>query len=453
MLNSLLSRLMTFSAITLLLLMAGIGLLLEHAFYLTQVKGMQERLKIHSYSILSVAEFQQHQLYLPHYLQERRFNKQQSGLYAQVVNQQSQPVWTSRSAAGVPVSTASWAQQGQWLYSTVSNGNEQHLLARYGVSWSESGRPGPVFNVVLIESMVELEQQVGDYRQTLAILLAALAAFILLIQYLILRWGLKPLNQVSDELQRLQHGEQSELDADYPSELRPLTSNLNRLIISERAQRERYRNTMADLSHSLKTPLTVMSGIVRDAEKTERQELLELQQQIDKMNSTIRYQLQRAVSGAQGLTVQSVAVLPLLQQICQAMDKVYAEKRLVLHLDVDEKISFNGDENDLMEILGNLVDNACKYGSQVVEISAGYQSGDMWIQVCDDGPGIAEDQYQTILQRGQRLDTVQPGQGLGLALVKEIIDSYAARLSIGRSQLGGACFKAEFNRHRETSDA
>ncbi|KZZ43661.1 hypothetical protein A3759_21345, partial [Thalassolituus sp. HI0120] len=367
------------------------------------------------YSILSVADYHSSQLYLPVFLQERRFNKPESGLYAQVVKSDATKAWSSLSARSLSLGSSRWAEQGQWIYSTVARTDEQFFMARFGVSWSESGISGPVYNIVLLESMSELHLQVDLYRQKLGILLLSLSSFILLMQFLILRWGLRPLRQVSSDLEDIQHGQKAQLSGDYPRELKPLTSNLNRLISSEHGQRERYRNTLADLSHSLKTPLTVMSGIVTEQQQHEKTvELNELCYQIDKMNSTIGYQLQRAVQGSSGLSIQKIDVLPLLQSVCSAMDKVYANKGMAIHLDVSEPAIFNGDENDLLEVLGNLVDNACKYGNQTVEIAVFQESQQLTITVSDDGRGIPEEQRNLVLQRGRRLDTVEAGQGLGL---------------------------------------
>lgn len=445
MLNSLIGRLMTFSTLALVLLTSGLGLLLERSFYASQLRGMQQHLKLHSYSILSLAEFQNNQLYLPVFMQERRFNQPGSGLYAQVIDQQFNVHWSSLSARQLPVSDISWARQGEWLYSTVQRGDDLFLLARFGVSWSQAGKPGPVFNVLLMDSLAGLQQQVAEYRKTLIGLLVGLAVFILLVQYLILRWGLRPLRQVSNELGKVQHGEQAELDGIYPRELQPLTSNLNHLLLSERSQRERYRNTMADLSHSLKTPLAVMTGIVRARQQQQNTaELNELSYQLDKMASTIAYQLKRSASQSSQVSIQRLPVLPLLQSVCSAMDKVYAHKAMQIHLDVDDSTEFRGDENDLLEVIGNLIDNACKYGRSTVEIAAYNDKRGFILNVCDDGPGIPAEKIDTVLQRGQRLDTVEAGQGLGLALVKEIIDAYRAELTIEQSPLGGACFRIEF---------
>ncbi|MEL7401503.1 MAG: ATP-binding protein, partial [Pseudomonadota bacterium] len=189
-------------------------------------------------------------------------------------------------------------------------------------------------------------------------------------------------------------------------------------------------------------PLTVMSGIIVEQQQQQKTAALnELRYQIDKMNSTIGYQLKRAVSTSAGLSIQRVKLLPLLQSICSAMDKVYAHKAMAIHLDLDEEIEFNGDENDVMEVLANLIDNACKYGQNTVEVCCQWQQAALHITVCDDGPGIEPGQRELVTQRGKRLDSVESGQGLGLALVKDILDAYSASLTIEDSPLGGACFR------------
>ena len=192
---------MAFSTLTLIVLMTGLGFLLQHSFYSSQLSAMQERLKLHSYSILSVADYHSSQLYLPVFLQERRFNKPESGLYAQVVKSDATKAWSSLSARSLSLGSSRWAEQGQWIYSTVARTDEQFFMARFGVSWSESGISGPVYNIVLLESMSELHLQVDLYRQKLGILLLSLSSFILLMQFLILRWGLRPLRQVSSDLE------------------------------------------------------------------------------------------------------------------------------------------------------------------------------------------------------------------------------------------------------------
>jgi len=124
---------------------------------------------------------------------------------------------------------------------------------------------------------------------------------------------------------------------------------------------------------------------------------------------------------------------------------VYADKRLAIQLTLESEYYFHGDENDLMEILGNLIDNACKYCIKDIIIKIEHTEDSLILYFSDDGQGIPSTQREAILQRGVRLDTVEAGQGMGLALVKEILDAYQASLDISDSSLGGTCFKVSFN--------
>lgn len=451
MLNSLLARLMMFSSLALLLVLTIIGIMLDKTFYDTELKSLQENLKLYNYSILSTASVKEQRPILPVNLLEENFNQPKTKTtipthYAQLINHNYELVWHSISASDLSLPKSAWAEKGQWIYTIVKQKNSRYLLGRYGVSWSKE-KSAPVYNMLLLVGLEEFQQKILDYRKVLALLLLVVIIFLLTLLYVVLRWGLAPLNKISADLRAIQQGAEISTEVEYPKELRPLTKNLFDLIESERKQRQRYRNTLHDLSHSLKTPLTVMSSILQ-AQKSSPEPLHELQAlqlQIDKMKTTIDYQLQRAVSGSAVMNQQEIAILEILQPICSAMDKVYATKNIIIHIDVAEELSFSGDENDLLEVLGNLIDNACKYSQQQIEISAKKTVDELHLYVCDDGPGLNSSQLDIILQRGQRLDTMASGQGLGLSLVKDIIDVYQANIEVAQSKnLSGACFHLTF---------
>ena len=444
MLNSLRARLMLFTTLLLALLMLGIGVWLYQSFYYAQVSGLQERLRLHGYSLLALADYRSGKLWVPDYLPEERFNTAGSGLYAKILDANDTVVWRSLSARNLPPVSGLAAAPGEWRYSFAHMQNEEYMIARLGVNWGAAGNDNPQFNLLMIENLTDFNQQLVNYRNSMDYALVTFAVLLIIMQLLILRWGLAPLRRVSHDLEKLQRGEQADLTGDYPRELQPLTTNLNQLLQSERAQRERYRNMLADLSHSLKTPLAVMSGMVHQPQLSD-DDRQELERQINTMSERIRFQLQRAVSQVQSFSLQKVAVKPVAESLLGVMKKVYADKQLTLQLVADDDVFFLGDDNDLTEILGNLLDNACKYGRSQVLVSI-HKTAFGW-QLCveDDGPGVAQTQHAHILQRGVRLDTVIAGQGLGLALISDILALYDARLSIRDSVLGGACFVLEFD--------
>ncbi|UXD86314.1 ATP-binding protein [Thalassolituus hydrocarboniclasticus] len=443
MLNSLRARLMLFTTLLLAVLMLGVGVWLYQSFYYAQVDGLQERLRLHGYSLLALADYRSDRLWIPDYLPEERFNRQRSGLYALVLDSDSNVVWRSLSAQDLPPVSGSNVQPGEWRYSLAWMQGEEYMIARLGVSWGDAGNNNPQFNLLMIENLQDFNRQLVSYRNSMDYALLTFALLLIGMQLIILRWGLAPLRRVSKDLEKLQRGEQADLTGDYPRELQPLTTNLNQLLQSERSQRERYRNMLADLSHSLKTPLAVMSGMVRQPQLSS-DDKQELERQINTMSERIRFQLQRAVTQAQSFSLHKVAVKPVAESLLGVMKKVYADKQLALQLVADDDVVFWGDDNDLTEIIGNLLDNACKYGHRQVLVSAHNTLAGWQLCVEDDGPGIAEDQRERILQRGVRLDTMTAGQGLGLALVCDILAFYNARLSIRDSLLGGACFILEF---------
>jgi two-component system sensor histidine kinase PhoQ len=194
-----------------------------------------------------------------------------------------------------------------------------------------------------------INQDLADYRNTLITLLCSAIIFLFMMQLLILRWGLKPLQQISDDLKNIQAGNKSKLEGNYPQELRPLTSNLNHLLKVEQNQRDRYRNSLADLSHSLKTPISVIQGILYK-ESINKEDQNYIQSQVSKMTNTIRYQLQRAVHGFQGLHINKIPISPMVNSIIDAMNKVYADKKLSITSNIKHECYFHGDENHLMEI-------------------------------------------------------------------------------------------------------
>lgn len=449
MLNSLKVRLLLMTSIMLIVLAISGGFLLLQSFSVVQVKALKERIKVHSYSILAQVEFHQQQFLLEEKLSDQRFNQPHSGLYAIILNPSHQRIWASISARTLPNFSSEKINVGQWQYSLAKNGHEELFIARYGVSLGEG--KNSTFNILLIEDMNVTNQEHTEFRNTLIMLLCAAAIFLFIMQLIVLRWGLKPLNQLSHDLKNIQSGDSTELIGNYPKELRPLTSNLNHLLKIEQSQRDRYRNSLADLSHSLKTPISVIQGILYQ-ENISRDDHHDMQSQVSKMTNTIRYQLQRAVHGLQGLHINKIQISPMVHSITAAMYKVYADKGLTIKVVIEEECYFQGDENDLMEILGNLIDNASKYCQNNIVIEISQTGKTLRLNFSDDGPGVPPQQREAILQRGVRLDTVEAGQGMGLALVKEILDAYQADIDISDSILGGACFKISFNTQVTHSD-
>ena len=265
-----------------------------------------------------------------------------------------------------------------------------------------------------------------------------------------LSWGLHrgliPLSKMVFDLEQIAKGNADRLKNEYASEFSAMRDSVNNLLNTERMQRERYRNTLADLAHSLKTPLAVMQGAA--SEQLDYQDYLSVaSEQIRRMDQIIQYQLTRAVKSiGDGAKKKTVKLVPIIERILFALGKVYREKEVRVILNLELGIELNADERDLMEMLGNMLENAFKYSRSEVAVSAYTDSDNVFIVMEDDGVGISENMRHTILERGERADTsATPGQGIGLSVSVDILSAYNCRLEVEDSfSLGGAKFSITF---------
>ena len=251
---------------------------------------------------------------------------------------------------------------------------------------------------------------------------------------------MKPLRKMALDIKQIESGQKNKLSKNYPIELRGLSHNLNTLIETEKQQRERYHNTLADLAHSLKTPLAVIQAELESDRGANDKEVL-INEQSKRMQEIITHQLQRAVIATPNQLRNKISVAEPIKKINGALTKVYADKNISIEQEVATNTTFQGDQRDLMEIVGNITDNACKACNRSVEIKAHMNGNKLIIEIHDDGPGIPKEQQAHILKRGQRLDSMTSGQGIGLDVVRDIIISYEGELEIHDSPLGGALFR------------
>jgi two-component system sensor histidine kinase PhoQ len=365
------------------------------------------------------------------------------------VDQSGSIVWRSFSARTLPIKNLKTIPRGEWSYERLDSvSGESMILLKYGVGWGEPNSQAKVsdYNFVVLERLRPLREEIQGYRLAIFIVLLVLLSVMLVLEAFILRWGLDPLRKLTKDLRKLESGGSSQLAGNYPKELRHLVDNLNLLLANEREQRQRYRNTMADLAHSLKTPLAVLKGLENSPSgKSNKGIYQSIDEQVARMDNIVQHQLQRAVLGSQTLQTNWIKLEPYVQSTIQALEKVYAEKPMQVHQHVSKDLNYCGDENDLMDILGNLLDNAFKQCRRQVDCSAWEKSNKrsryLVIQVEDDGPGIPEESRKEILKRGVRLDSRAVGHGVGLATVMTIIEGYRGKLEIDDSYLGGALFR------------
>lgn len=380
---------------------------------------------------------------MPSVLMEPEFERLNSGLYGYIYNETGDLIWRSNSAALKEApSNSSFAKQssvGKLIVQEIETGEGLLFRAHYDVIWEDTRGKGHPFRFAVIHDSDAYYAELKAYRSHLWRWLGAAGLLLLLGQTLILRWGLKPLGRLARALKAMQSGDTQNIAGDHPRELQRIVNNLNLVLAREQALRQRYRNSLSDLAHSLKTPLAVLQARLNvDSSDSELQQTLA--EQVTRMDQVVSYQLQRAVSSQQQGMNQRTDVDQVVQRLLRALHKVYADKRVECHSTIIIGTVFAGDEQDLMELLGNLLENAFKYCHRQVRICARCEDQALIITIADDGPGIPPGQQERILQRGQRLDTSQPGQGIGLAVSVDIIESYGGKLTIAQSDLGGAEF-------------
>ena len=435
------TRLLLASALVLPVFLGISAYMLDLAFQRSLLAAEKEKLNSHVYVLLAAAELIGDQLWLPDELTEPRFSQLNSGLYGFVYNKLGVKVWHSPSArllGGFAEQKIAQFKPGQSLFIPVTSENKNYYSFQYDVSWeSDAGKQYPYrFNVM--HSEIELQAELAAYRGQLWWLLGSLALLLLVTQVWIMRWGLLPLRALAENVKAVEQGKASRLEGSYPKEIQPVTENLNQLLKSEGDQRERYRNTLADLAHSLKTPLAVLRGNLQGLDKDRSEQLDE---QVSRMDDIISHQLRRAVGGSKAQSGRRIEVVLVIDRIVAALKKVYLDKGIELNVEAECKAHFFGDEADLMELLGNLIDNAFKYGNHHVKVSVKADDTALHILIADDGIGVDDMLRQQILQRGARADTAQPGQGIGLAVAIDIISGYQGSLEVFNSSLGGAEFR------------
>ena len=292
---------------------------------------------------------------------------------------------------------------------------------------------------ILLKSNGALVAQMSGFRNTLVNWMLVMGVIIAGLMAVGFIWNARPLQRLDKEIKEVEAGERDKISGLYPIELQTIKADLNLLLDSQRRQKERYRASLSDLAHALKTPLAVLksSPMASDADA---------QEQLDRINVMIEHQLKRAATGASDTWKKQTVIEPVLHSILNAMRKVYYDKHIDFQYTCDDNLAFLGDKTDLMEILGNIIDNACKACVKQVEINiAVLEKKGLRIEICDDGPGVPENRRSELLKRGARLDTYEAGHGVGMAIVSDLVNAYHGQIHIDNSPLGGARFTIEFN--------
>jgi two-component system sensor histidine kinase PhoQ len=438
--SSLSARLLVSVSVLLLVFFGATIVVLDSAFREAGEQAREDILDGHLMAILAAAEASEDgELAMPPDLQEPRFGTIGSGLYAEIRNADGETVWQSRSALGLDVPFGAISQDGSRLFREEYLADGTPLLTlSIAVKWEFPDGALRPFTFKVAESLDSFNAQLARFRQQLFSWFAAVATIMLLAISVLLRRLLRPLREIERQIGEIEEGRRQSLAGRFPTELTGVARNMNLLIDSERGRSERYKQTLDNLAHSLKTPLAAMRTLVNQGRQAEVAG--KFNEQIDRMDEIVRYQLRKpAANTARGLLSTAVPVGQEIDRIVDGLRKVYHDKAPEIVADVPEGLQFRGDKGDFLEVVGNLLDNACKWCARRVSVRVRRAPPvGMLVSVADDGPGIPERAAEALLQRGTRLDESTPGHGIGLAVVKDIVTSYGGELRITRSELGGA---------------
>ncbi len=358
-------------------------------------------------------------------LQIPGINQPESTLSISIIDSNGSPLWLSDNHLAGKDKTPPAA--GEWIFSSEKNINQ----LKFGFEWSANENQVYHYGLSILETSGQLQKQQQQFSEKLFLWLLAFSLVMLCGFILFLDWTLRPLKKIRRELDSIQQGNLNSLSDDFPSEIQPLSKKINLLIQHEQNQKQRYRNAIDDMAHSLKTPLAVMQAT--DATTSD----LTLQEQLGRIESIINHQLTRAATAGKQYHLNPVLIYPVVNRIIASLEKVYFERNLIFDNQIPVDFSIKMDESDLFEVLGNLLDNAAKYGRQKIIIQAIQNSTNTKLLIEDDGEGIIASKRDNILNRGVRADEKQFGHGIGLAMTLDIIKAYEGSLTLSTSSLGG----------------
>ncbi|WP_440995137.1 ATP-binding protein [Arhodomonas sp. SL1] len=427
--------LVTAAAVTLTFgIVTALGL--EAAFRESALAAQRDRLRASVHTLLAGAEIEPDDIRLRGEIAAPRLTQPGSGLYAWVVTPDNEIAWRSPSAVGRTLSPPTSHAPGTI---ELSRG-DGHFRMDYGVEWEPVTGPTRRFTITVMESEKAFLSQIRAFRQTLGAWLGLGAAGLLGALWLALRWGLTPLRRVAAEVEAMQAGRAASIGGHYPREIAQLTERINALARAERERSRRYRETLDNLAHSLKTPLAVLRGALS---RRTAEDLDAAGEQLARIDRQIEYHVRRSGAGQLAGGGHTV-VEPVVRRLLRALRHAHPDRPRRAELDCPPGLWYAGSEDDLMELLGNLLDNAWRHARGEVRISGGRCTDCQWrtpmIVLCidDDGPGIPEAVREGVLARGARLDQRDPGEGIGLAVVGELVAQVDGGVTIDTAPgLGG----------------
>jgi len=446
-LNSLALRLF-FSATTwTVVILVVTGIVLSSIYRSAVERAFDRRLGVYLRTLVAdVAAPEENADKFPQSIGEPLFDLPLSGWYWQVTRmdaptpdvRSSRSLWDATLPRLADLSV-SWvpgsARQG---YVDGPEGQQLRLVERT-IDLGEEGR----FLVAVAGDANEIDEETRSFDSALVITFGMLGIVLLLTTTFQVRFGLAPLKRISEGLAAIRSGSAERLEGAFPVEIAPLARETNALLDANREIVTRARTHVGNLAHALKTPISVM---MNEATTHGGEPLaLKVREQTEIMRDQVTRHLERARLAARVAAIGTVTdVRPVVFALARTMEKLHHDRGVVIDIDAAESARFRGEQQDLEEMVGNLVDNACKWGQSRVAVEVFSEKPDprddrrvVRIVVDDDGPGLSPQQREQVARRGRRLDETKPGSGLGLSIVVELASLYGGGLTLGTAPIGG----------------
>lgn len=433
-------RLFWYSLIWLVLALAVTAFLLTNLYSQALDNTLQDTLEFHLETLVGVSLASEGDGFSATSLGDPRFARPASGWYWEIHDADGVNTHFSPSMIGtvLPEITTQFDQDNvRTDVRKDAYGTQVRLLER------KITTPDSTFFITVTGNLDEIFELVDDFRGQTLIVLGAVGAMLAAMSGLVARFALRPIGRLRRAVENVREGDSEQVEGDYPREIAPLAEEVNELLRSNAQIVERARSQVGNLAHGLKTPLAVLRNEATGSRSGVAKVVLS---ETEKMASMVSTYLDRARLAARTAVVGKKSnASETIERLVRVMKKLHPDREISLVQTTPEALWFRGEAGDLEEMAGNLLDNACKWSSGKVDVSITTQSGESGPQIAivfeDDGAGLSEADRAKVLRRGVRLDEKTPGSGLGLDIVKELVDIYGGAFELGASNLGG--LKAE----------
>ena len=449
-LNSLFLRLVSGAALWSLITLVAAAIIIIALYRQTVESAFDERLSVYLKTL--IGEFANQApapLFDPGNLGEQRFEQLFSGWYWQLRRGEDGPVVLASGSLFTETlefpMQESGRNSGEQAGGAIEGPDGQSLrVVRQMVLFADESAAGgtQLFEVLMAGDAHVLGEEISAFANRVILTLGLFGLALVVSTVFQVRWGLRPLGGVQPALADIRSGREARFEGEFPSEIAPLARELNALLQSNKEIVERARTQVGNLAHALKTPLSVIANEARAGQGPLAEKVAE---QAALMGSQITHYLDRArIAASVGVTGQATPVENSSARLLRAMEKIYGGRGIAIETNVPATACFRGEEQDLEEILGNLLDNACKWASSSVSLSGRHvppadeeKPGLLVLIVEDDGPGLTPEECREATRRGKRLDESKPGSGLGLSIVSDLVGLYGGKFSLSRSSKGG----------------